>query len=192
MSAAGHFPSIGRGEHNDADGCESGKHQHRMHPGRPPLQADRIDRPDQDCSQHPQVADVQAQAAQRRQVSAQDDGGNAEKGKNDAQPFDAMQMLLQEKPRERDGGNRYERVEQHGIGCRCVLQSDVGQRVVAADAENAKNEYRPPPLFQQRPLRAQVRQGQRQYQQQGDGPAPESQCHRRNVGTNGTAEHHVA
>jgi hypothetical protein len=62
-----------------------------------------------------------------------------------------------------------------------VLQGDVGEGVVTADADQAEDQYRLPALFQQRPLAFEMGQGERQDEREGDCPAPEGQRHRRHV-----------
>jgi hypothetical protein len=74
-----------------------------------------------------------------------------------------------------------EGIEQHRVGRRGVLQGQVGEGVVAADAEQAEDEHRLPALFQQRPLAFEMGQGERQDEREGDHPAPEGQRQRRHV-----------
>jgi hypothetical protein len=101
-------------------------------------------------------------------------------------------VFVQKDPRQGDRGDRNEGVEQDGVGCRCVLQANVSQRVVAADTEQTEHDDWPSSRAQQRPLRAQVWQGQRQHQRQRDRPAPEGERERRHLVANGAPDDHVA
>ena len=186
------FPGVSRGQREQADNGEGGEHQHRMDAAGAPMQADGIERPGEYRHEHPQIPHIQRQPDQRGQLAMGDDGRHAGQREQDAEPFDTVQLLVQKGPGQRDGDDRDEGVEQHGVGRRRVLQGDVRQRVVAADPEQAEEDNGFPSALEQRPLAAQVGQRQRQRERQRDGPAPEGQRKRRHVAADGAAYHHIA
>ena len=62
---------------------------------------------------------------------------------------------------DRDDHHRDERVEDHAVGRRRVVEAEVGERVVRADADSAQEQHRLPVPAQHRPVAAHVRQRER-------------------------------
>ena len=80
--------------------------------------------------------------------------------------------LAEEDEGQHAGHHRDEGIEQGGAGCRQVPHGDIGEGVVAADAENAQKDDRLPGRPQDPPLRLEMRQSQRKNAGEGDYPAP--------------------
>jgi len=187
----GDFPGVQRRHGRQPDRDERRQQQHRMHPLRPPLQPHGVEPPGQHRGEHPQVAGVQLQRQQGGEAALGHQEHHPAQGDGHAQRLVTRQAPAEAEKGQGDGRHGDEGVEQDGAGCRGVLQGDVGEGVVAAHSQNPEGEHRPPAGAQGRPLAAQVWQGQRQDEQEGGGPAPEGQPHRRQVGAQPAAHDQV-
>ena len=100
--------------------------------------------------------------------------------------------LAQEQPRQRDDHHRNERIEDDAVRRRRVVEAEIGERVVGADADRAENDHRLPARLHERPFAAHVGPCERREDHQREEPAKERHRHRRNVGGESAADNPVA
>ena len=123
-----------------ADAGQHEQERQQVQARRPPAQADRVDRPHRHRQDDEQVALVQAERRQRREAAAGEDRQHAGERHADAGELQRRQPLAQEHPRQRDDHHRDERVQDHAVGRGRVVEAEVGQRVVRADADRAEEQ----------------------------------------------------
>ena len=165
-----------------------------METRRPPAQADRVDRPHRHRQDDEQVADVEPKRREQRRRSPATGSRARPPATRRRRPAATRDSALaQEQPRDRDDHHRDERIEDHAVGRGRVVEAEIGERVVRADAERAQERASSSSARARCANRARTcghANGARIEQREE--PAKERHRHRRNVAVRAAADDPVA
>ncbi len=152
----------------------------------------RIDAEDRDRGQKPQVAAVEIDLRQDREVPAAQDDENARERAGNADPLGDRQALAEQHERPQRDHERVGRLDQQGVDRLGELQAIIGHGVVGGDAREGEHGHQAEARANLRPVAFQVRPGERQHDQAGAGPADERERDGRDVPRYQAPEHDVA
>ena len=149
---------------------------------RRPLQGQhRIEREDDQRDDEDQVALVEGDVRQRGDIAVQQDDEHAAHRESHAEGLRRGEADAEDdqRPQRHDQGRR--RLQQQRVERLGMLQRPILQGVEGADAGDRQHDHQAEFFADRGPVLGEMLPGERQHQQEGEGPAQERQRHRRDV-----------